>query len=70
MSGALLYLARKIAKENHLFIVEVSEKNRPAWVVYRSFESAPAQRQGRRRDPAELLRFVKQCAGITTTEKT
>ncbi len=66
----LLWEARELAKAHHLYIVEVHDKTGDklitAYVVYRqAVNGTPKQRLGKRRDPADLLRFVKDCAGVT-----
>jgi hypothetical protein len=53
--------ARAIGKRHHLFIIEVDEKGRPAWVLYREGNAAlhtRTERIARRSDPAEMLRLV------------
>jgi hypothetical protein len=61
-----------LAKRNGLYIVSVSERVDPAqpgkyvtaYVVYRkTAEGQRGTRLGRRRDPAQLLAFVKQIIG-------
>jgi hypothetical protein len=61
-----LFLAKQIAKDHHLFIAQVQEPSGPAWVVYRkaAFEGGRPLRLGRRSNPDELLRYVKQLAGV------
>lgn len=66
----LLWEARELAKAHNMFIVEVQDTiNRElvtAYVVYRNaINGSPRQRLGKRRDPAALLRFVKDCVGVT-----
>lgn len=60
-----LMLARKLARENHLFIVEVSQKGVPAFVLYRKklHPGGRATRLGRRKDPGELLALVRTYTG-------
>lgn len=62
--------AIELAKRHRLSIVAVQQKTGdryvPAWVVYRQAQvrGERGTRLGRRQDPAELLRFVKQLAGV------
>lgn len=61
-------LAHRLARAHHLRVIPVTETRRDktggsrqvrAWVVYRG-----ACRIGRRQNPRELLRLVKNVAGI------
>ena len=57
--------ARALCRAHHLFIAEVRDKVGErwvlGWVVYRDLgENIRPARLGRRRDPAQLLRFVCQ----------
>ncbi len=74
MPGALphqlLWEARQIAEAHHLFIVEVHDKVGDdyvtAYVLYRkAINGSPATRLAKTRDPAKMLRLVKDTAGVT-----
>jgi hypothetical protein len=69
-----LATARELAKAHRLRIVDVHERVEepdglvrwvPAFVVYRAMPGEKGTRLGRRRDPAALLRFVRQLIGDT-----
>jgi len=57
-----LALAHMLAKAHGLFIVEVTEKKGPAYVVYRRspVRGERSIRLGRRADPGALLHFVRK----------
>jgi hypothetical protein len=67
-----LAAARELAKAHGLRVVDVHERSIeadglvrwvPAFVVYRAAPEEKGTRLGRRRDPAALLRFVRQLIG-------
>jgi len=62
-----LEAARDLARAHRLFIADVHEQLHghwvPAWVVYRRMAGGRMTRIGRRSNPAELLRFVRQLIG-------
>jgi hypothetical protein len=69
-----LAAARELAKAHRLRIVDVHDRVveadglvrwAPAFVVYRAAPGEKGTRLGRRRDPAALLRFVRQLIGDT-----
>jgi hypothetical protein len=63
--------AHAIAKAHHLFILERRDRvydrrerchrEVTVWIVYRRSAHGAHVRLGKRRDPAELLRFVRRC---------
>jgi hypothetical protein len=57
-----LEIARMIAKDHGLFIVDVTEKKGTAYVVYRrsTVPGGKGIRLGRRADPGALLHFVRK----------
>jgi hypothetical protein len=66
----LLWQARQIAEAHGLFIVEVQDQIGQvlvtAYVVYRRAPNgARAQRLGKSRKPAGVLRLVRKAAGVT-----
>jgi hypothetical protein len=54
-----------LALKHGLGVASVTEKGRPAWVVYRRNPHGRDVRVGRRTSPTTLLRLVKDAAGIT-----
>lgn len=55
----LLHGARRLAEDHNLFIVEVTEKGAPAWVVYRR-TAAGRTRLGRRSSEKALYDWMKK----------
>ncbi len=66
----LLWEARRLAEEHHMYVVEVHDKVGDqmvtAYVIYREARNGmPKMRLGKRREPKDVLRFVKTNAGVT-----